>query len=394
MRLLVGCAAIAVACGGDRPEPRTASAAQAPVPLVSVSAGEEHSCAVAAAGQAYCWGFGEGGQLGDGTGNDRTRPVRVAGTYSFRSIAAGGAHTCALTVDGKAYCWGGNESGELGRSDVEVGGSPTPVPVEGGLVFERLSAGAWATCGITRDGQLYCWGRVAGDSIGGTPARVPPPDEASGFGAVAVSPTHACAITTDGRLFCWGRFLPGVRPARIGEERAEPRGLLAVARDQRFSTVSVAGAQTCAVTKEGGALCWGYNRSGELGTGRLGEDFFHADAEPARGKEQWRVIATTSIEACGISVSGVLSCWGAAPPATPQPAGWSACPGGGSILCATEPQPVAPRGWGFTEIDAGGRHVCAITIAGDLYCRGRNTWGQLGDGTTTDSFEPRRVAVP
>jgi alpha-tubulin suppressor-like RCC1 family protein len=43
----------------------------------AVSAGYEHTCAITAADEAYCWGANDRGQLGDGTFLDRSRPAAV-----------------------------------------------------------------------------------------------------------------------------------------------------------------------------------------------------------------------------------------------------------------------------------------------------------------------------
>jgi alpha-tubulin suppressor-like RCC1 family protein len=40
------------------------------------------------------------------------------------------------------------------------------------------------------------------------------------------------------------------------------------------------------------------------------------------------------------------------------------------------------------SIAAGGRHTCAVTVEGDVWCWGRNAEGQLGDGTTTNRGTP------
>ena len=106
---------------------------QVPVPVASaprlarIVAGEAHTCALAAQGEAWCWGEGADGQLGDGGHARRTRPVRVAGGIPFRALSAGRAHTCGLAADGAAWCWGRNETGELGSGSTR--GSAVPVRV-------------------------------------------------------------------------------------------------------------------------------------------------------------------------------------------------------------------------------------------------------------------------
>jgi alpha-tubulin suppressor-like RCC1 family protein len=48
-------------------------------------------------------------------------------------------------------------------------------------------------------------------------------------------------------------------------------------------------------------------------------------------------------------------------------------------------------GVSFAAIDAGDKHTCGVTSTGAVYCWGDNTFGQLGDGTTTGRLVPTRV---
>ncbi|MEP6763536.1 MAG: Ig-like domain-containing protein [Gemmatimonadaceae bacterium] len=84
----------------------------------AIASGMYHSCAITAVGVAYCWGWNIKGQLGDGTNADRDVPTPVNTALRFTSIAAGGQaggeHSCALTAAGVAYCWGWNIKGQLG----------------------------------------------------------------------------------------------------------------------------------------------------------------------------------------------------------------------------------------------------------------------------------------
>jgi alpha-tubulin suppressor-like RCC1 family protein len=42
----------------------------------------------------------------------------------------------------------------------------------------------------------------------------------------------------------------------------------------------------------------------------------------------------------------------------------------------------------ITQISAGGANACAMTSAGTIQCWGQNQMGALGNGTTTDSLVP------
>jgi len=53
------------------------------------------------------------------------------------------------------------------------------------------------------------------------------------------------------------------------------------------------------------------------------------------------------------------------------------------------PVPVA-GGLRFLQLSAGARHACGVTVGNVAYCWGPNSFGRLGDGTTTD----RNVPVP
>jgi alpha-tubulin suppressor-like RCC1 family protein len=45
----------------------------------------------------------------------------------------------------------------------------------------------------------------------------------------------------------------------------------------------------------------------------------------------------------------------------------------------------------WAQVSAGGRHTCATTAAGTVWCWGQNVHGPLGDGTFVDSNRPRQV---
>lgn len=92
-------------------------------------------------------------------------PQLVVGGHAWSTISAGSAHSCGVTTDGDGYCWGQGMSGRLGNGET-FGPFPTPQSVAGGHTWETINAAAGSsyTCGTTTDGDEYCWGLGYGDT--------------------------------------------------------------------------------------------------------------------------------------------------------------------------------------------------------------------------------------
>ena len=129
--------------------------------LVMVSTALSSTCALASAGLAWCWGSGLGGASGDGdTGNhERGTPSRVIGERPFVDIAVGGAKACAIDAAGQAWCWGTGKSGELGDGNTSEHSTGTPTRVVGNHTFTTINAGRYGTpAHVDTGGQAWCWG--------------------------------------------------------------------------------------------------------------------------------------------------------------------------------------------------------------------------------------------
>jgi alpha-tubulin suppressor-like RCC1 family protein len=128
--------------------------------FAKISIGQFHTCGLTSRGVAYCWGYNEYGQLGDGTTSNSgvNGPQPVIGGLRFASIQGAGYHTCGLTSRGVDYCWGYNEFGQLGDGRITNSGVNGPQPVIGGLRFASIQGGPYHTCGLTVRRTAYCWG--------------------------------------------------------------------------------------------------------------------------------------------------------------------------------------------------------------------------------------------
>ena len=98
----------------------------------AIAAGAWHTCAIRQDSTISCWGGNYSGQLGSEPTEESDHsavPVKVPDISDATAIAAGGAHTCAIHQDGTMSCWGDNTNGELGDGTTE--GSSAPVKVVG-----------------------------------------------------------------------------------------------------------------------------------------------------------------------------------------------------------------------------------------------------------------------
>jgi len=105
--------------------------------FAGLASGGQHTCSVTTQGAAYCWGWNGWGQLGVGgsTGPEFCSssapcskvPAAVVGGLAFRAVDAGFSHTCGVTPTGAAYCWGYNQNGQLGNGT--TGSSSAPVQI-------------------------------------------------------------------------------------------------------------------------------------------------------------------------------------------------------------------------------------------------------------------------
>ena len=87
-----------------------------------VGVGYGVSCMLTASGDAWCWGDNEHGQLGAASSTRCSggsvpcsgQPLHAAPTLRFAEISPGQIHSCGLDAAGQAWCWGFGIGGQLG----------------------------------------------------------------------------------------------------------------------------------------------------------------------------------------------------------------------------------------------------------------------------------------
>ena len=329
---LHGCAAAGgiVRCWGEGPAARAASGeAAAPGTLrfkgtvEMLTAGLDHMCALLDSGELHCWGANYAGQLGDRSLNDRAGPVSPA-LPAARTVSSLAQHTCVTTTAGAAYCWGSDADGQLGVgrpvAACRVGAlrfycSDRPERVAGETRWRAIAAGGSHTCALTDVGDVRCWGSNRNAQLGAaaedrcdaaeetTPcarvpaARVPLPARAV---QVVAGAAHSCALLRDGRALCWGAVAGIGTPARL----TTPRAVIG----PPFTYLAAGGAHTCGLTAGGAVFCWGGNADGARGARCAGEDCaLRALPILTRGVRHVSAGFGTS---CAQLMDGGIRCWG------------------------------------------------------------------------------------
>ena len=134
---------------------------------------------------------------------------------------------------------------------------------------------------------------------------------------------------------------------------------------------------TCALNGDAGVRCFGYNTYGQLGDGTTASRSTPGDATGLTGDVL--SIAGGSSHTCVLTRAGGLKCFGY------NSYGQL---GDGTSTTRGLPGDVTGLTSNVLAVDLGGNHTCALTGSGGVKCWGYNYYGQLGNGSTATSTLP------
>jgi uncharacterized repeat protein (TIGR01451 family) len=280
------------------------------------------------------------------------------------------AGTAAAQSSGTVCAWGLNDYGQLGIGNYN--NSTLPVPISGLSGIIALAAGSVHSLALKSDGTVWAWGEnsfgqlgIGGYSVSrNTPVQV---SGLSGIVAIAAGAAHSLALKSDGSVWAWGSNYV----SQLGLAHPAPNSVDTPVQVPGLSgAVAIASGYDhgLAVTSDGSVWAWGNNPTGNLGTGST-VGFVRP---PARVQSLSQVISVAAGDGQSLALKsdGTVWLWG------------SSFMGGGKV-------PVQISGLSsVVGVASGDRHVLAWTTNGIVWAWGLNHFGQLGNGTLSDSSTP------
>ncbi len=353
-------------------------------------------------GKVYTWGSNSYGQLGNGSETTTYTSVPICISEVEDSPLKGknivdiyGSSTMiARDSDGKLYSWGYNKYGELGNGTTANSSMPICISdienstLKGKNIVDIYGGGSTM---IAKDsnGKLYSWGYNYGRLGNGTTDDSSMPicisdiegSTLKGKNIVDVyyNTYKMIAKDSNGKLYSWGDNDYGQLGDGTTTDSSMPICISDIENSplREKNIIDVYGGFTVIAKDSSGKLyTWGENDYGQLGDGTTTNSSMPiciSDMEnsPLNGKDIVDVYNDFGIIAK--SSDGKLYSWG---------------DNSSTIICVNDMEDSPLKGKNVVDIYYGYGTIMAKDSDGKLYSWGGNGYGQLGDGTTTNSSMP------
>jgi hypothetical protein len=285
--------------------------------------------------------------------------------------------------EGNLLNWGRNDQGQLAQQTVTDVFSPMQT-VSGGITWKQGSCGYKYTAAIKSDGSLWLWGqnsygKLGDNTVNKKSSPVQTIASVKTWNQVACGYYHTAAIKTDGTLWMWGYNAFG----QLGDSTTTPRSspVQTVAGGSNWKQVSCGSNHTAAIKTDGTLWMWGNNQFG-----RLGDNTSTSKSSPVQtvtGGSNWKQVSGgITLHTAAIKTDGTLWMWGYN--------SWGQL-GDSTTTSKSSPVQTVSSGTDWKWVAGGGQHTAAIKRDGSLWCWGYGAHGQIGNNSTTSISSPTQT---
>jgi alpha-tubulin suppressor-like RCC1 family protein len=185
---------------------------------------------------------------------------------------------------------------------------------------------------------------------------------------------HTVAIKIDGTLWTWGGNLYGQLGNNTGTQRNTP--VTTFAGGTNWKQVSCGSLHTAAIKTDGTLWTWGFNTFGQLGNNTTTNR--STPVTTFAGGTNWKQVSCGRITTA-IKTDGTLWTWGY---------NNNGHLGDNTATNRSTPVTTFAGGTNWKQVACGTDHTLAIKTDGTLWTWGLNSYGRLGNNTTTNRSTP------
>ena len=365
-------------------------------------------------GKLYTWGENDYGQLGDGKTVNSSMPICISdienSALKGKNIVDiyGSSTMIARDSDGKLYSWGDNKYGELGNGTTANSSMPICIsniedsPLNGKNIVDVYGS----SIAKDSDGKLYSWGYNSGGQLGnGTTAKSSMPicisdienSPLKGKNIVDVYSDGYRIIAKDsnGKLYSWGYNFSGELGNGTTAKSSMPICISDIEnsplREKNIVNIYTGDDTIIAKDSSGKLYSWGRNNFGQLGNGTGTTEnssmpvcISDIESSPLKGKNIVDVYNYGSTIIAKDS-NGKLYSWGYNEYGE---LGNGTIKNSSMPICISDIENSQLKGKNIVKVYSNGYTMIVKDSNGKLYSWGYNGYGQLGDGTTTNSSMP------
>jgi alpha-tubulin suppressor-like RCC1 family protein len=341
----------------------------------------------------------------DNLAHGQVVPLAFGGTtYNFVANYYGGSGNDLVLqwAPTRPYSWGGNAYGQLGNNTTAIGQYPFEVATTGilaGKTVIAVAAGGDHSLALCADGTLAAWGYNNYGQLGTgntTQRAVPVAVNTAGVlagktvVAVAAGKSHSLALCADGTLAAWGyngngRLGSGSTADSSVPVAVVPTGALA---GKTVVAIKAGNGHNLALCADGTLVAWGYNNYGQLGNGNTTDSNVPVAVSKVADLAGRTVVAVTAgyYHSMALCADGTLFAWGY---------NYYGQLGNGTTTDSLIPVAVERTGVlagkPVVAANAGLYHSLALCADGTVAAWGQNSSGQLGNGSTSHRNVPTAV---
>ena len=284
-------------------------------------------------------------------------PAAFAGDK--KAVAVGDSHALVLKTDGSLWTFGRNTYGQLGDGTTDW--QKTPVKIMDGVV--QVSASGNTSMAVKKDGSLWAWGQNDYGNLGTGTKKVNskvPVKILDNIKYVQAGAFNSMAIDRSGNLWAWGWNKYGQLGDGTKTDRLTPVKIMS-----GVNYVS-GGSDKTLIVCDDGSLYWLSLRI----------------TTPCKIMDGVKKVSAGRFTQMILRRDGTLWMFGSND---------DGLLGDGTTKNRYAPSDAIQIMSGVRDISMGYRHAMAVKNDGSLWAWGRNSGGQLGDGTYVTRNVPVRV---